>query len=191
LFLTNRRNLEWSSDEALWMATFERQPDSWRACYRLGAYYIRTSQDADDIETKWNSLARATQLLKKADTLHPNHADTLNSLGNAYLLQGQMGPAIKNYKAALAISPYHPSANINMARAYAAMGKSEVVTAAYYWRRSQRLGVPGDESLARWIELNRRRFRRDIRQNANQLDEDLVKDELTTETLQRAPREEN
>lgn len=68
-------------------------------------------------------FAEASDALKEAVELHPQYADLRNYLGQSYLWQDVIDPAIEQFQKAIEINPSFVGAHMNLASAYERDGR--------------------------------------------------------------------
>lgn len=88
------RNMDFESDDSLWLATDKYSPNSTQNLNNLGDYYSRRKEYQRSIESYQKALA-----------LNPQYADVYNNLANTYSQMGQFEKAIELYEKALSLNP--------------------------------------------------------------------------------------
>ncbi len=82
------------SEETLWRATLEKNPDTWQGHNHYGAALYGKGE-----------IAQATLHFMRAAELNPDASDVHNNLALAMLAQGQVDDAISEYREALRLAP--------------------------------------------------------------------------------------
>ncbi len=88
------RNIDWSDEDHLWIATARTSPTSFVNHNNLGDMYARHGQ-----------FEKSIVEFEKALSLNPNYADAYNNLGNTFGRMGRMNDAIASYQYALKLNP--------------------------------------------------------------------------------------
>lgn len=94
LFRTVYRNVDWRSEDNLWLAAAKTSPSSSQNHNNLGDYYMRHGK-----------IREAVAEFKVAILLKPGYADAYHNLGDAYLESGKVEEAVESYKKALFFNP--------------------------------------------------------------------------------------
>ena len=101
------RNIDWHSEDNLWIATGKTSPSSPNTHNNLG-----------DVYGRWGDKQRALQEFQTAIVLKPNYADAYHNLANTYLELADGEKAIENYKKAIEFSPKLWQSYQNIAAVY-------------------------------------------------------------------------
>lgn len=148
------RNGVWQNDTTLWFYTYQREPNSARACSNLGNTYFKNKQYEAAIRMYKKSLTlpysypfihfnlgatyEKLGLVNKAieeykASISRNNDNTLafNNLGTVYDKQGLFDLAIEAYHNALANNPYFPLTHNNLGNTYEHIGNPEKAMAEY------------------------------------------------------------
>ncbi len=105
------RNVDWRSEDTLWLATAKASPSSAQNHNNLGDLYGRHGD-----------IPRAISEFKRAIEIKPNYADAYHNLANTYQQIGQYDNAIADYKKALEFNPNIWQSYQNLAAIYFAKG---------------------------------------------------------------------
>ena len=139
------RNGVWQNDTTLWFYTYQREPNSARACSNLGNTYFKNKQYEAAIRMYKKSLTlpysypfihfnlgatyEKVGLVDKAieeykASISRNNDNTLafNNLGTVYDKQGLYDLAIEAYNNALTNNPYFPLTHNNLGNTYEHIG---------------------------------------------------------------------
>src|SRR3989339_2116670 len=148
------RNGVWQNDTTLWFYTYQREPNSARACSNLGNTYFKNRQYEAAIRMYKKSLTlpysypfihfnlgatyEKVGLVDKAieeykASISRNNDNTLafNNLGTVYDKQGLYDLAIEAYNNALTNNPYSPITHNNLGNTYEHIGNQEKAMAEY------------------------------------------------------------
>lgn len=148
------RNGVWRDDATLWRYTYQREPNSARACSNLGNIYFKNQRYEDAIRMYKKSLTfpysypfihynlgatyekiglidKAIEEYKASLSSHNDNTLAFNNLGTLYDKQGLYDMAIEAYKQALTNNPYFPVAHNNLGNTYDRIGNSEKAMAEY------------------------------------------------------------
>ncbi|HHT9109490.1 MAG TPA: tetratricopeptide repeat protein, partial [Candidatus Wunengus sp. YC64] len=148
------RNGVWQNDTTLWFSTYQREPNSARACSNLGDAYFKNNQYEAAIYMYKKSLSlpysypfihfnlgatyEKVGLVDKAieeykASISRNNDNTLafNNLGTVYDKQGLYDLAIEAYTNALTNNPYFPLTHNNLGNTYEHIGNPEKAMAEY------------------------------------------------------------
>ena len=106
------RNIDWATEDNLWLAAAKTSPSSAQNHNNLGDYYGRHGDYA-------NSILE----FKRAITLKQNYADAYHNLGNAYRDSGQTDLGIQSYEKAYSFNPKLWQSYQNIAAIYYMQGK--------------------------------------------------------------------
>ena len=117
--LTIRRNLEWTNQDTLWVATIRESPSSTLALNNIGDYYGRHGD-----------ITQAIAAFQRAIEIRPTYAEATHNLGNAYALSGDATKAAQMYQRALQLKPTLIESAVNLAAIYAQ--RNDYVTAEKY-----------------------------------------------------------
>lgn len=101
------RNIDWSNEDHLWLASARTSPSSSQNHNNLGDYYGRQGDPE-----------QAAREFKRAIELKPNYADAYHNLGNAYKDMGKTKEAIESYEKAISINPKIWQSYLNIAAIY-------------------------------------------------------------------------
>lgn len=88
------RNIDWKSEDNLWIATGKTSPSSPNTHNNLGDLYGRHGDKQAALEE-----------FQKAIELKPNYGDAYHNLANTYMELGEAGLALENYRKALEFNP--------------------------------------------------------------------------------------
>lgn len=148
------RNGVWQDDSTLWSYTYNREPNSARACSNLGNTWFKNQRYEDAIHLYKRSLAfpysypfihynlavayekvgqvdKAIEAYKASITRHNDNTLAYTNLGTIYHKQGLYDMAIEAYKQALTNNPYFPLSHNNLGNTYERIGDSEKALAEY------------------------------------------------------------
>lgn len=109
------RNIDWQSEDNLWIATGKTSPSSPNTWNNLGDVYGRRGDKQ-----------KAAQAFIKAIELKPNYADAYHNLGNTYAEMGEKEKALESYKHAASQSPILWQSYQNMAAIYFDNGETSL-----------------------------------------------------------------
>jgi len=88
------RNMDWKSEDTLWVATGKTSPSDPKTHNNLGDYYGRQS-----------NYERSAEEFKIAIKLNPKYADAYHNLGNTYGQMKKVEDAVINYQLAIKYNP--------------------------------------------------------------------------------------
>jgi len=148
------RNDVWQNDTTLWSSTYQREPNSARACSNLGNTYFKNKQYEAAIRMYKRSLSlpfsypfihfnlgatyeklglvdKAVEEYKASISRNSDNTLAFNNLGTVYDKQGLYDLAIEAYNNALASNPYFPLTHNNLGNTYEHMGNPEKAMAEY------------------------------------------------------------
>jgi tetratricopeptide (TPR) repeat protein len=148
------RNGVWQNDTTLWFSTYQREPNSARACSNLGNTYFKNKQYEAAIRMYKKSLSlpfsypfihfnlgvtyekmglvdKAVEEYKASISRNSDNTLAFNNLGTIYDKQGFYDLAIEAYTNALANNPYFPLTHNNLGNTYEHMGNQENAMAEY------------------------------------------------------------
>ena len=148
------RNGVWQNDTTLWFYTYQREPNSARACSNLGNTYFKNNRYEDAIRMYKKSLTlpysypfihfnlgatyekvgladKAIEEYKASISRNNDNTLAFNNLGTVYDKQGLYDLAIEAYNNALANNPYFPLTHNNLGNTYEHIGNSEKAMAEY------------------------------------------------------------
>jgi Flp pilus assembly protein TadD len=151
---SSRQARMYTSDEALWRATIERNPSGWMARDNLGddllregdassaiAQYRRAIELAPANLESWNdlglalmqsgSLGEAASAFERVLAGRPADSEALNNLANTYSKQGRNDEALAIYRRAVAADPNDEGPHYNLGNALMAAGKPAEAAAEY------------------------------------------------------------
>jgi Tfp pilus assembly protein PilF len=111
--LTVRRDRDWRTEETLYQRTLDEQPDSQLIRTNLGVIYFDRGDD----------IAAEREWLASMGPAKP-YVSTLNNLGLLRTKQKRYAEAVDYFQRAIADRPLFSSAHVNLASAYAEMGRS-------------------------------------------------------------------
>lgn len=126
---TIMRNIDWKSEDSLWIATGKTSPSSPNTHNNLGDVYGRQGDKQ-----------RALQEFQTAIALKPNYADAYHNLANTYREIGDNQKALENYQNALKYNP-------NLWQSY------QNIAAIYYQAKQYDLAL---ENIQQAIKVNPR-----------------------------------
>jgi tetratricopeptide (TPR) repeat protein len=112
---TRARNLQYSSDEALWADTVAKQPANDRARVAYGTVLAERGR-----------LAEAQAQFEAASGLDPADGVALTRLGSVEAAQGRFDEAIRHLRRALALRPDDVDAHRTLGQAYAMRGEDRL-----------------------------------------------------------------
>ena len=101
------RNIDWKSEDNLWIATGKTSPSSPNTHNNLG-----------DVYGRWGDKKRSMEEFQKAIQIKPNYADAYHNLANVYLETGNQEKAIENYQLAISFNPHLWQSYQNIAAIY-------------------------------------------------------------------------
>lgn len=101
------RNIDWKSEDNLWIATGKTSPSSPNTHNNLG-----------DVYGRWGDKKRSMEEFQKAIQLKPNYADAYHNLANVYLEIGNQEKAVENYQNAIKFNPHLWQSYQNIAAIY-------------------------------------------------------------------------
>lgn len=159
--LTIRRNLDYTSDLAIWQDTVEKSPGNPRAQYDLAhalevenrpqeaiVHYTKALEEKPDYVDALNNLGHvlsvsgnaqdAVRYLQRAIQLKPGLAEAHFNLGYALAQQGRIKDAIAQLEEAVRIKPDFADAHHNLGIALAMDGRIEEAMA--HWEEALKLG---------------------------------------------------
>ncbi len=148
------RNGVWQNDTTLWFSTYQREPNSARACSNLGNTYFKNKQYEAAIRMYKKSLSlpysypfihfnlgatyeklglvdKAVEEYKASISRNSDNTLAFNNLGTIYDKQGFYDQAIEAYNNALASNPYFPLTHNNLGNTYEHFGSPERAMAEY------------------------------------------------------------
>jgi len=149
-----RRNGVWLDDTTLWLYTYQREPNSARACSNLGNTYFKNKQYEAAIQMYKKSLSlpysypfihfnlgatyekvglvdKAIEEYKASISRNSDNTLAFNNLGTVYDKLGLYDLAIEAYNSALANNPYFPVTHNNLGNTYEHVGNPEKAIAEY------------------------------------------------------------
>lgn len=88
------RNIDWKSEDNLWIAAGKTSPSSPNNHNNLG-----------DVYGRWGNKQKALEEFQTAIRLKPNYGDAYHNLANTYLEVGQVDKALENYENAIKYNP--------------------------------------------------------------------------------------
>lgn len=121
------RNIDWKSEDNLWIATGKTSPSSPNTHNNLG-----------DVYGRWGDKQAALREFQKAIELKPNYGDAYHNLANTYIEIGQPEKALENYQNAIKYNPNLWQSHQNIAAIYFAAKQYD----------------PAIENLQRAIQIN-------------------------------------
>ncbi|MDO8744978.1 MAG: tetratricopeptide repeat protein [Candidatus Brocadiaceae bacterium] len=148
------RNGVWQNDTTLWFYTYQREPNSARACSNLGNTYFKNNRYEDAIQMYKKSLTlpysypfihfnlgatyekvglidEAIEEYKASISRNNDNTLAFNNLGTVYDKQGLYDLAIEAYTNALTNNPYFPLTHNNLGNTYEHTGNPEKAMAEY------------------------------------------------------------
>ncbi|HDL64563.1 MAG TPA: tetratricopeptide repeat protein, partial [Proteobacteria bacterium] len=158
--LTIRRNLDWSDNKAIYLATARHSPESPRAHYNLGNIYLAEGRLTDAVREftesirikDWdpkshsnlgkaliglNRIPEAVREFETAAALEPSSPQGLIKLGAAYGMVGRLDEAVRVLLKAITLDPAQPDAYNNLGSVYTRLKRYDEAELAY--RASLRL----------------------------------------------------
>lgn len=109
---TFTRNIDWKSEDNLWIAASKTSPSSPNNHNNLGDMYGR-----------WGNKQKAIEEFQSAIALKPNYADAYHNMANTYRELGQMDKALESYLKAIELNPILWQSYQNTAAIYFAQQK--------------------------------------------------------------------
>lgn len=100
---TWQRNQVWHSEVSLWEDTVRKSPGKVRPLYNYGSYLATAGRSEE-----------AAQVLTRAVSLDPQHADAWHNLGRAYLQLGRIKEAVPALRTAVRLAPAIDNALLNL-----------------------------------------------------------------------------
>lgn len=91
---TNIRNIDWKSEDNLWIATGKTSPSSPNNHNNLG-----------DVYGRWGNKQKALEEFQTAIALKPDYGDAYHNLANTYRELGDKNKALENYQKAIQFNP--------------------------------------------------------------------------------------
>ncbi len=148
------RNGVWQNDTTLWFSTYQREPNSARACSNLGNTYFKNKQYEAAIRMYKKSLSlpysypfihfnlgatyekvgladKAIEEYKASISRNNDNTLAFNNLGTVYDKQGLYDLAVEAYNNALTNNPYFPLTHNNLGNTYEHMGNPEKAMTEY------------------------------------------------------------
>lgn len=148
------RNGVWLDDSTLWSNTYEREPNSARACSNLGNNYFKNKRYEEAISLYKKALTfpysypfihynlgvtyeemgltdKAIAEYKASITSHNDNTLAFTNLGVLYDKHGHYDMAVEAYRQALANNPYFPLAHNNLGNTYERRGNPGKALAEY------------------------------------------------------------
>ena len=145
--MTERRNHDYRSKEAIWRAAVEARPDNWRARSALATALFEQRRMAEGIAEirvaiRWNPTeanlynnlanalayagrtAEAIEAGEQAIHLEPDHAEARNSLAHALLKAGRVAEAVGQLEAAVRRKPDSAEIRSNLADGLRQVGRA-------------------------------------------------------------------
>ena len=148
------RNGVWQNDTTVWFSTYQREPNSARACSNLGNTYFKNKQYEAAIRMYKKSLSlpysypfihfnlgatyekvglvdNAIEEYKASISRNNDNTLAFGNLGTIYDKRGLYDKAIEAYTSALASNPYSPLTHNNLGTTYEHTGNTEKATSEY------------------------------------------------------------
>jgi len=141
---TIARNLDWKTQDTLWLATAKTSPSSPQNHNNLGDLYGRRG-----------NLERSAEEFRKAIELKPGYADAHHNLANTYQQMGRLDEAIENYQKAFEFNPRLWQSCQNLAAIYFEQEKFEL---AKEWMEKAVEANPENSNLRLNLEIIYRRL---------------------------------
>lgn len=101
------RNIDWDTEDNLWIATAETSPSGFVIHNNLGDVYARQ-----------NNPEKAIAEFQKAIEINPGYADAFHNMANTYQATGKIQEAIINYQKAAELNPRLWQSHQNLASIY-------------------------------------------------------------------------
>jgi tetratricopeptide (TPR) repeat protein len=130
--LTQARNRDYQSLEAIWRDTVVKRPGNVRARHNYATTLLAQGR-----------FREAEEHLRLALQLQPRHADVQGALGSALCAQGRLDEGIAYLQSALALAPRFRAAEQSLGEAYASRGQMDLAVEHY----SRALDVRGDDAM--------------------------------------------
>jgi tetratricopeptide (TPR) repeat protein len=172
-YKTITRNRDWKNDYTLFSADVQTSANSAKGNTAYGGKLTEVGDTVQDTDRQQAIYKTAITHLRRALTIHPEYADAMNLLGNAYSMQGKhIDSALVQYLSALKINPGHAQALSNFKIVIKQMDES--AQKANYYEQALAL-KPNDFDLNYGLgntfgkELNRLELARQFLQKAHLL----------------------
>ncbi len=127
------RNIDWQTEDNLWIATGKTAPNYWVTHNNLG-----------DVYGRHGDLKRSAKEFELAIKLNPRYADAYHNLANTYRQMGDTVNALKNFQLALKYNPGLWQSDENIAAIYFSQGNFS--SAADFMQRAIKIS-PSDTYL--------------------------------------------
>jgi tetratricopeptide (TPR) repeat protein len=112
---TVNRNIDWRSEDNLWIATAKTSPSD-----------PQTHNNMGDVYGRHGDLSSAAREFEIAIQLNPNYAAAYHNLGNTLRDMGERGKAIENYQKAVSFDPNLWQSYQNLAAIYWGQNKLDL-----------------------------------------------------------------
>ncbi len=127
------RNIDWQTEDNLWIATGNTSPSYWVTHNNLG-----------DVYGRHGDLKRSAEEFELAIKLNRRYADAYHNLGNTLRQMGDTANALKNFQLALKYNPGLWQSDENIAAIYFSQGNFS--SAADFMQRAIKIS-PNDTNL--------------------------------------------
>lgn len=124
--VTIRRNVDWTNEDTLSIATVKTSPASPLAQNTIGDYYVRHGD-----------LSDALGAFSKAVELQPTYAEAIHNMANVYVLAGDATTAAQLYQKALGLNPTLVESAVNLAAI--SLQQRDYSSAFLYLKRAEQI----------------------------------------------------